>query len=138
MIRKLISHLLLHDMYAVIFERFILEKTLSFYTGEASAKFEKLNPSAEQFLVHVTERISEERERAEAVCGDIGQTVKEIVQACRRGLLETRLDWLAKGGAYVFAVLLSVLDLRGSYWPTHERAGYGPTPLDLCGVRGSR
>ncbi|KAI9566965.1 Cullin family-domain-containing protein [Boletus coccyginus] len=95
MIRNLVSHLLLHDMYAVIFERHVLEQTLLFYTIEASNK--KLDLSAEQFLVHVTGRTSEERERAEAICGGVGETVKEIVQACRRGLLETRLDWLAKG-----------------------------------------
>ena len=136
MIRNLVSHLLLHDMYAVIFERHVLEQTLSFYTTEASDK--KLDLSAEQFLVHVTERTSEERERAEAICGGVGETVKEIVQACRRGLLETRLDWLAKGGACVFAVLSPVSDLRCSYWPTHECTGHGPTPLDICRVRGSQ
>lgn len=138
MIRNLISHLFLHDVYAVIFERFILEQTLSYYTSEASAVIEKRDLSAEQFLAHVTERTGEERERTEAVCGDIGQTVKEIVQVCRRGLLETRLDWLAKGGACIFAVLLSVSDLRGSHWPAHACTGHGPTPLDLCRVRGSR
>ncbi|KAG9310285.1 Cullin-4B [Chiua virens] len=91
----LVSHLLLHDMYTVIFERFILESTLEFYTREASDKIEKLKLTAEQFLVHVTERTTKERERAEAVCG-IGETAKGVVQACRLGLLETRLDWLAK------------------------------------------
>lgn len=138
MIRNLISHLLLHDVYAVVFERFILEQTLSSYTNEARAMIEKRDISAEQFLVHVTERTSEERERTEAVCGDVGQTVKEVVQACRRGLLETRLDWFAKEGACVFAVLLLLSDLRGSHWPAHACTGYGPTPLYLCRVRGSR
>lgn len=91
-------------MYAVIFERCVLEQTLTFYTAEASNKIDQLKLTAEQFLVHVTERIGEERERAEAVCSGIGETVKEIVQACRRGLMETRLNWLAKEGAYVSGV----------------------------------
>lgn len=138
MIRNLVSHLLLHDVYAVIFERFILEQTLSFYTTEAINEFEKPELSAEHFLVHVTKRTSEERERAEAVSGGIGETVKAVVQACRRGLLETKLDWLAKGGTCVFATLLPVSDLRCSYWPAHECTGYGPAPLDLRRVRGSR
>ena len=136
-IRNLVSHLLLHDVYTVIFERYILEQTLSFYTTEARDEFERPELSAEQFLVHVTKRTGEERERAEAVYGGTGETVK-VVQACRRGLLETRLDWLAKGGARVSSALLPVSDLRCSYWPTHEYTGYGPTPLDLCRIRGSR
>lgn len=102
MIKSLVSHLLLHDMYVVIFERSILDETLSFYTDEASHKVEKLGRSAEQFLIHVTERTGEERDRAEEVCGGVGETVKGIVHACRRGLLETRLEWLAKEGAYGF------------------------------------
>ncbi|KAF8139806.1 Cullin-4B [Boletus edulis] len=97
MIRNLVRHLLLHDVYAVIFERYILEQTLSFYIAEANAKIEKLDLTAERFLDHVTVRTGEERERAEAVCGGIGETIKEVVQACRRGLLEARLDWFAKG-----------------------------------------
>lgn len=91
-------------MYAVIFERFVLEQTLSFYTDKGYANVNQLNLSAEQFLVQVTERTSEERERSDAVCGGIGETVKQIVQTCRRGLLETKLDWLAGNGAWVFAV----------------------------------
>ena len=138
MIRNLVSHLLLHDMYAIIFERFFLEQTLSFYTTEGDTRIEKLDASAEQFLIHVTERINEERVRAEAVCGGIGETVKEIVQTCRRGLLETRLDWLAKGGAWIFAVLSSVSESQGSYRSAHECTGYGPTPRDLYRIRGSR
>lgn len=135
MFQNLVSHLLLHDMYDVIFERFILEQTLSSYVKEAG---DKIDLSAEQFLVHVTKRISEERERAEAVCGGIGETVKEIVQACRRGLLETKLDWLAKEGAYVSAVLLPVPDPRCSSRPAHECPGYRPTSRDVCRIRGSR
>lgn len=104
MIQNLVPYLLLHDMYTVIFERYILEQTLSFYALEAEGKKDQPRLSAEQFLAHVTERIRQERERAEVVCGGIGETVKEIVQACRRGLLEMRLDWLAQNGAWFFNV----------------------------------
>ena len=138
MIRNLISHLLVHDVYAVIFERHILEQTLSSYTTEGEVKKEQLKLGAEQFLVHVTERTCEERERAEAICRGVGETVKEIVQACRRGLLETRLDWLARGGAWIFIVPSSISDVRGSFWPAYERTGYGPTPCDLYRVRSTR
>ncbi|KAF8845530.1 Cullin-domain-containing protein [Paxillus ammoniavirescens] len=97
-IQRLVSHLLTHDTFALIFERFILEQTLSFYTAEAKSKIEKLRISAEEYLAHVSVRTREERERAEAVCCGIGQTVGGIVQAARRGLLAGRLDWVAREG----------------------------------------
>jgi len=95
-IRNLVSHLLPHGVYAVIFERAVFEQTCSFYTDEARDRVETNGLSAVQFLVHVTERTAEERERAEDICGGIGDTVDGVVRACRRGLLGTRLEWLAK------------------------------------------
>ncbi|KIJ58771.1 hypothetical protein HYDPIDRAFT_141311 [Hydnomerulius pinastri MD-312] len=95
-IRPLIAHLLTHDSYALIFERFILEQTLSFYNSEAQNKVDQLKVSAEEYLGHVMIRTGEERERAEAVCCGLGETVGGVVQVARRGLLEGRLDWLAK------------------------------------------
>jgi cullin-4 len=86
----------------LIFERFVFEQTLSFYTAEAKSKIEKLKISAEEYLGHVSVRTREERERAEAVCCGIGQTVSGIVQAARRGLLVGRLDWVAREGASSF------------------------------------
>ncbi|KAF9229789.1 Cullin-domain-containing protein [Gyrodon lividus] len=95
-IRRLVSQLVSHDTYALTFERFILEQTLSFYTVEAKYRIENLNISAEEFLAHATARTGEERERVEAVCCGMVETVRGVVQAARRGLLVGRLDWVAK------------------------------------------
>ncbi|KAF9242330.1 Cullin family-domain-containing protein [Melanogaster broomeanus] len=121
-IHNLVLHLLTHDAYALIFERFILEQTLSFYTVEATTKIEQHKVSAEDFLAHVTARTGEERERAEAVCGGVGGTVRGVVQNVRRGLLDGRLDWVAKEGMSTLGPLMNAqgLDRLSSIYTEFE------------------
>ncbi|KAI6022306.1 hypothetical protein PISMIDRAFT_18761 [Pisolithus microcarpus 441] len=67
-IRDLVTHLVNHGAYSVIFER---------------------------FLEHAAQRVAEERERALIVFQPT--TVSVVERTARRGLLEGRLDWLASG-----------------------------------------
>jgi len=99
-IQNLVSHLVIHGVYAIIFERFVAEQTLAYYSEEAEDKIHKMNITPELFLAHVTQRVAEEEARAVAVFQS--PTVLLVQHATRRGLLEGRLDWLAHGGVGSF------------------------------------
>ncbi|KAL4069083.1 Cullin family-domain-containing protein [Scleroderma citrinum] len=94
-IQNLVSHLVTHGTYTIIFERFVTEQTLVYYSEEAERKIHKMNITPELFLTHVTQRVAEEEARAVVVCQPA--TVLLVQHATRRGLLEGRLDWLAHG-----------------------------------------
>ncbi|KIM50910.1 hypothetical protein SCLCIDRAFT_12255 [Scleroderma citrinum Foug A] len=94
-IQNLVSHLVTHGVYAIIFERFVAEQTLTYYSEEAEEKIHKMNITPELFLAHVTQRVAEEEARAVAVFQS--PTVLLVQHATRRGLLEGRLEWLAHG-----------------------------------------
>ncbi|KAH7884113.1 Cullin-4B [Phlebopus sp. FC_14] len=93
-IQELVSHLITHDMYDEILEGFITAKTHTYYSDEAQQMIVKLKVTAEQFLAHVTERVAEEMERASALFRP--STVTLLQKAARQGLLDGRLEWLAK------------------------------------------
>ena len=99
-IQNLVSHLVTHGVYAIIFERFVAEQTLTYYSEEAEEKIHKMNITPELFLAHVTQRVAEEEARAVAVFQS--PTVLLVQHATRRGLLEGRLEWLAHGGVGSF------------------------------------
>ncbi|KAI6018883.1 Cullin family-domain-containing protein [Pisolithus marmoratus] len=94
-VRDLVTHLIHHNAYAIIFERFVGEQTLAYYAEEAENKIHQCGFTPERFLKHTARRVSEERARALGVFQLT--TVNLVEHAARRGLLEGRLDWLASG-----------------------------------------
>ncbi|KAI6020834.1 Cullin family-domain-containing protein [Pisolithus microcarpus] len=94
-IRDLVTHLVNHGAYSVIFERFVGEQTLAYFSEEAEKKIHQLGFTPERFLEHAARRVAEERERALVVFQPT--TVSLVERTARRGLLEGRLDWLASG-----------------------------------------
>lgn len=99
-IQNLASHLVTHGVYTIVFERFVTEQTLAYYSAEAEEKIDRMNITPELFLAHVTQRIAEEEARAVVVFQPA--TVLLVQHATRRGLLQGRLDWLAQGGMSSF------------------------------------
>ncbi|KAI6096574.1 hypothetical protein EDD16DRAFT_1672061 [Pisolithus croceorrhizus] len=77
-VRDLVTHLVNHSAYSIIFER-------GSRTEDSSMA---LTP--ERFLEHAAQRVAEERERALVVFRTT--TVSLVERAARRGLLEGRLD----------------------------------------------
>lgn len=94
-VQDLVSHLVNHSVYAVVFERFVGEQTLAYFAEEAEKKIHQEGFTPERFLEHTARRVAEERARALAVFQTT--TVALVERATRRGLLEGRLDWLAAG-----------------------------------------
>ncbi|KAI5992563.1 Cullin family-domain-containing protein [Pisolithus marmoratus] len=94
-VQDLVTHLVRHNAYSIIFERFVGEQTLAYYSEEAENKIHQCGFTPERFLEHTARRVSEERARALGVFQLT--TVNLVEHAARRGLLEGRLDWLASG-----------------------------------------
>ncbi|KAG6330007.1 hypothetical protein ID866_9082 [Astraeus odoratus] len=94
-IQSLVSHLVTHGVYPVIFERFVGEHTLAYYSAEAETHIHEMKITPELFLVHVAQRVAEEEARAVAVF--LPTTVALVRRATRHGLLDGRLEWLAHG-----------------------------------------
>ncbi|KAI6152900.1 Cullin family-domain-containing protein, partial [Pisolithus thermaeus] len=94
-VRDLVTHLVNHSAYSIIFERFVSEQTLAYFSEEAEKKIHQWGLTPERFLEHAAQRVAEERERALVVFRTT--TVSLVERTARRGLLEGRLDWLASG-----------------------------------------
>ncbi|KAI6137208.1 Cullin family-domain-containing protein [Pisolithus sp. B1] len=82
-VRDLVTHLVNHSAYSIIFERFVSEQTLAYFSEEAEKKIHQWGLTPERFLEHAAQRRL--------------TTVSLVERTARRGLLEGRLDWLASG-----------------------------------------
>lgn len=121
-------------MYGIVFERFVVEHAFDYYKEEADRLVDQVRVVPEEFLKHVTRRVAEEKARAEIVYQ--ASTVLPVQKAARRGLLEGRLEWLAKGGMSnvrsVEQLADGIPDSRGT---SCERSRTSPTQIGLYGVR---
>ncbi|KAI5997761.1 hypothetical protein EDC04DRAFT_2909509 [Pisolithus marmoratus] len=98
-VQDLVTHLVNHNAYSIIFERFVGEQTLAYYSEEAENKTYQGGFTPERFLEHTARRVSEGRARALGVFQLT--TVNLVEHAGRRGLLEGRPDWLASGAVEI-------------------------------------
>ncbi|OAX36818.1 Cullin-domain-containing protein [Rhizopogon vinicolor AM-OR11-026] len=93
-LEALISHLVTHNIYDILFEHYFVEQTHVYFSTESRRKVEVEEMSAQEFLSHCKERSNEEEGRAKDVMLD--GTVALVKDATIRALYEGRLEWMAK------------------------------------------
>lgn len=95
-LKKLVSHLITHHVYDVIFERHFIEQTQEYFSKESYQMVEVEKAKANVFLAHCNQRTNEEQGRAKDVMRD--GTVTLVKDTAIRALFEGRLEWMAKEG----------------------------------------
>ncbi|KAG2753458.1 Cullin-domain-containing protein [Suillus brevipes Sb2] len=93
-LKKLVSHLITHHVYDVIFERHFIEQTQEYFSKESYQMVEVEKAKANVFLAHCNQRTNEEQGRARDVMRD--GTVTLVKDTAIRALFEGRLEWMAK------------------------------------------
>ena len=95
-LKALVSHLVTHNIYDSIFERYFVEQTRAYFLAESRRKVEVENVRAQEFLTHCKERAIWEEGRARDVMLD--GTVALVKDTSVRALFEGRLEWMAREG----------------------------------------
>lgn len=95
-LKNLVSHLITHHVYDIIFERHFIEQTQEYFSKESYQMVEVEKAKANVFLAHCNQRTNEEQGRARDMMRD--GTVALVKDTAIRALFEGRLEWMAKEG----------------------------------------
>lgn len=93
-LKNLVSHLITHHVYDIIFERHFIEQTQEYFSKESYQMVEVEKAKANVFLAHCNQRTNEEQGRARDMMRD--GTVALVKDTAIRALFEGRLEWMAK------------------------------------------